>query len=123
MDIGKRLLSLREEKKWSQGDMEKHTGLLRCYISRIEHGHTVPSLSTLEKCAEAFDVPLYKLFYEGKEPPTPPNLSKRSRLDKLAEGKSANESLFLNKLFKFLGRLTATDRDLFLNVAQKLAGR
>ena len=36
MDIGRRLAALREEKKLSQGDIEKRTGLLRCYISRVE---------------------------------------------------------------------------------------
>jgi transcriptional regulator with XRE-family HTH domain len=32
--IGERLRALREEKKLSQGDLEKKTGLLRCYASR-----------------------------------------------------------------------------------------
>ena len=42
MIIGDRLRALREEKKLSQGEIEKRTGLLRCYISRVENGHTVP---------------------------------------------------------------------------------
>ncbi len=103
--------------------MEKHTGLLHCNISRTEHGHTVPSLSTLEKCAKAFAVPLYKLFHEGDEPPVLPNLSGRSALHELAEGKSAKESAFLRKLFKSLGLLTPTDQELFLHVTRKLASR
>jgi len=37
MIIGDRLRALREEKKLSQGDIEKRTGLLRCYISRVEN--------------------------------------------------------------------------------------
>jgi transcriptional regulator with XRE-family HTH domain len=68
MIIGDRLRELREEKKLSQGDVEKRTGLLRCYISRVENGHTVPAVETLEKLARAFEVPLYQLFYEGEEP-------------------------------------------------------
>ncbi len=123
MDIGKRLRKLREERKFSQGDMEKSTGLFRCYISRVENGYTVPNLKTLEKCAKAFDIPLFRLFYEGDEPLALSKLPRRSRLDELAEGRSAKESDFLGKLFKSLGRLTPTDRNLFLNVAQKLAGR
>ena len=43
MIIGDRLREMREEKKLSQGDIEKRTGLLRCYISRVENGHTVPA--------------------------------------------------------------------------------
>ena len=69
MDIGHRLTSLREEKKLSQGDIEKRTGLLRCYISRVKNGHTVPAIETLEKIARALEMPLYQLMYDGQEPP------------------------------------------------------
>jgi transcriptional regulator with XRE-family HTH domain len=66
MVIGDRLKSLREAKKFSQGVIEKRTGLLRCYISRVENGHTVPTIETLEKLARALEVPTYQLFHEGK---------------------------------------------------------
>ncbi len=61
MIIGDRLRALREDKKVSQGDIEKGTGLLRCYISRVESGHTVPALETLEKMARALEIPIYQL--------------------------------------------------------------
>ena len=77
MIIGDRLRVLREEKKLSQGDIEKKTGLLRCYVSRVENGHTVPAVETLEKFARALEVPMYQLFYDGEEPPKLPNLLKR----------------------------------------------
>src|ERR1700674_2726718 len=77
MVISDRLRELRESKKLSQGDVEKRTGLLRCYISRVENGHTVPAIETLEKMARAFEVPMYQLFYDGEEPPKLPNLPKR----------------------------------------------
>ena len=70
MIIGDRLRMLREQKKFSQGEIEKRTGLLRCYISRVENGHTVPAVETLEKFARALEVPLYQLFYDGEEPPS-----------------------------------------------------
>jgi transcriptional regulator with XRE-family HTH domain len=79
--IGDRLRALREEKKLSQGDIEKKTGLLRCYISRVENGHTVPAIETLEKMARALEIPMYKLFYDGEEPPKLPNLLKRKTAD------------------------------------------
>jgi transcriptional regulator with XRE-family HTH domain len=63
MILGDRIRELREAKKLSQGDIEKRTGLLRCYISRVENGHTVPAIETLEKIARACEVPLYHLFY------------------------------------------------------------
>jgi len=70
MIIGDRLRLLREHKKLSQGEIEKRTGLLRCYISRVENGHTVPAVETLEKFARALEVPLYQLFYEAKSCPS-----------------------------------------------------
>ncbi len=69
MIVADRLRTLREKKKLSQGDIEERTGLLRCYVSRVENGHTVPAVETLEKFARALEVPLYELLYEGDEPP------------------------------------------------------
>ncbi len=88
MIIGDRLREMRKEKKLSQGDVEKRTGLLRCYISRVENGHTVPAVETLEKLARAFEVPLYQLFYEGEAPPVLPNLLKRKSSDEIFWGSS-----------------------------------
>ena len=62
MVIGDRLRALREEKKFTQGEIEKRTGLVRAYISRVEHGHTVPAVETLEKFARALEMPLYLLL-------------------------------------------------------------
>jgi transcriptional regulator with XRE-family HTH domain len=73
--IGYRLKSIRESKKLSQGDIEKRTGLLRCYISRVENGHTVPAIETLEKLARAMEIPMYQLFYDGDEPKLVKNLN------------------------------------------------
>src|SRR5258708_38827892 len=66
MIIGDRLREMREAKTLSQGDIEKRTGLLRCYISRVENGHAVPALETLEKMARALEVPMYRLFHDGE---------------------------------------------------------
>jgi transcriptional regulator with XRE-family HTH domain len=93
MIIGDRLRELRDAKKLSQGDIEKRTGLLRCYISRVENGHTVPAIETLEKLARALEVPLYQLFYEGKEPPNVPNLLKRKTSDDIAWGSSGKHAI------------------------------
>jgi transcriptional regulator with XRE-family HTH domain len=67
MIIGDRLRTLREQKKLSQGDIEKRSGLLRAYLSRVENGYTIPSIETLEKWAKALDVPMYQFFYEGEK--------------------------------------------------------
>src|SRR5574340_655230 len=93
MIIGTRLRKLREERNLSQGHIEKRTGLLRCYISRIENGHTIPSLETLERLATALEIPLYQLFYEGDEPPPLPNLSKRQSTEELAMDEESRKEL------------------------------
>ncbi|HLE37246.1 MAG TPA: helix-turn-helix transcriptional regulator [Candidatus Acidoferrales bacterium] len=123
MIIGDRLRNLREEKKLSQGDIEKRTGLLRCYISRVENGHTVPAIETLEKMARALEVPLYQLFYDGEEPPELPNLPKRRSAAEIAWGSSGKEARFLTKLRRLLGRLDEGDRKLVLHMAQKMSLR
>lgn len=123
MIIGDRLRTLREEKHLSQGDIEERTGLLRCYISRVENGHTVPAVETLEKMARALEVPLYQLFYDGEEPPELPHLPKRKTSDEVAWGSSGKQARFLTKLRRLLSRVDEGDRRLLLYMAQKMAGR
>jgi len=120
MVISDRLRELREEKKLSQGDIEKRTGLLRCYISRVENGHTVPAIETLEKLARALEVPLYQLFYDGEEPPELPNLRKRKTADDIAWGHSGKDARFLHKLRRCLSKAGNEDRKLILYMAQKM---
>ncbi|HXN97124.1 MAG TPA: helix-turn-helix domain-containing protein [Candidatus Acidoferrales bacterium] len=121
MIIGDRLRELREAKTFSQGEIEKRTGLLRCYISRVENGHTVPAIETLEKMARALEVPMYQLFYEGEEPPKLPNLLNRKSFDDIAWGSSGKDARFLNKLRRSLGKATVQDRKIILLMAQKMA--
>lgn len=123
MMIGERLREIREEKKLSQGDIEKRTGLLRCYVSRVENGHTVPAVETLEKMARALEVPLYQLFYEGEKPPKVPNLLKRKLWDDTDWGNTGKEARYLNKLRHLLSKTEEGDRKLILHMAQKMANR
>ncbi|MEJ2007175.1 MAG: helix-turn-helix domain-containing protein [Acidobacteriota bacterium] len=124
MGIGERIRGLREQKHLSQGDIEERTGLLRCYISRVENGHTVPSLETLERFAGALDVPLYKLFYYDENSPHEFSTTDVT-LEQLAlEGGAAGaEARFLLKLRSLQPRLSPTDRDVLLTLAKKLAER
>ena len=124
MIIGNRLRKLREERKLSQGDIEKRTGLLRCYISRVENGHTVPSLETLERLASALEIPLYALFYEGEDAPPLPNLSRRETTEELVQdAMSEKESRFFEKVRRLTANISDKDRQLLLYMAQKLASR
>src|ERR1700674_4438861 len=121
MIIGDRLRALREQKKFSQGEIEKRTGLLRCYISRVENGHTVPAIETLEKLARALEIPMYQLFYDGAQPPKVPNLLKRKSADDIAWGSGGKDAKFLNKLRRLLGKANEQDRKLILYTLQKMA--
>lgn len=118
MVIGDRLRALREQQNLSQGDIEKRTGLMRCYISRVENGHTVPAIETLEKWARALGVPLYQLFYEGKDEPAP--LPVKVESSKLW-GSNGKDKRYLALLQRTLGHITEQDRDLLLFMARKLA--
>jgi transcriptional regulator with XRE-family HTH domain len=123
MIIGDRLRNLREEKNLSQGDIEKRTGLLRCYISRVENGHTVPAIETLEKMARALEVPLYQLFYDGEEPADLPSLPKRRTADEKVWGSTGKDARFLIMFRRLLGRIEEGDRRLLFYMAQKMASR
>jgi transcriptional regulator with XRE-family HTH domain len=121
MVIGDRLRQLREQKNLSQGDVQKRTGLLRCYISRVENGHTVPAIETLEKMARALEVPLYQLFYDGQEPPKLPNLPMRKSADDIAWGASGKDARMLRKFVRVLSQTAERDRRILLSMAQKMA--
>ena len=110
MVIGDRLRLLREEKKLSQCDIEKKTGLLRCYVSRVENGHTVPAVETLEKFARALEVPMHQLFYDGEEPPKLPNLLKRKTADDILWGNSGRDARTLVKFCRLFGQMEENDR-------------
>jgi len=121
MVIGDRLRELRAQKNLSQGQIEKRTGLLRCYISRVENGHTVPAVETLEKFARALEVPLYRLFHDGEAPAKAPAVFKKESSDDGLWGSSGKDAKFLNQLRKMLGKIDEQDRKLILYTAQKMA--
>ncbi len=112
MNIGTRFRELREAKGLSQGHIEKRTGLLRCYVSRVECGHTEPKLETLEKWARALDLELYQLFYEGKVEPAAPKVAEPTR-------RHTREGALLN-LFQ---RMPERDKGLFLALAREAVKR
>jgi transcriptional regulator with XRE-family HTH domain len=112
MNIGPRLKTLREARSLSQGDIEKRTGLMRCYVSRVEKGHTVPSLSTLERWTEALEIELYQLFFEGNGGP--------KAVPVVATDGLNNTELQLLELFR---QTDKEGRQLILSVASKMTVR
>jgi transcriptional regulator with XRE-family HTH domain len=119
MIVGERLKAIREMKNMSQGDIENRTGLLRCYISRVENGHTVPAIETLEKMARAMEVPLYQIFFDSEngEP-------KELKLPKGAAMKlSGKDAKVMSRLSKFVSRMDDRHKKLLVGFAQKMAAR
>jgi transcriptional regulator with XRE-family HTH domain len=121
MQIGQRLRTLREMESLSQGDIEERTGLLRCYISRVENGHTVPSLETLEKLAAALERPLYELFLEGESAPAPESPSAKQTAEQAREAEADSQDRFIEKVRHLLGKIEPKDRRILLYMAEKLA--
>ena len=114
MYIAGRLRELRVYKNLSQGDIEKRTGLLRCYISRVENGHTVPALETLEKFARALEVPLYHLFYENEDTLKAELPSSAGEKDWASQGKGLR---ILTKMRNALSRMSERDRQILIGMA------
>jgi transcriptional regulator with XRE-family HTH domain len=119
MLIGDRLKTLREQKKLSQGDVEKRTGLLRCYISRVENGHTVPSVDTMERMAQALEVPMYRLFTD-EEHVKAPNIPAEIIPRRAANSKQERVVRAFAKLF---ARMDEKSRGLLIHMASKMAKR
>ena len=111
MNIGETIRTYRLQKGMSQGDIEKRTGLLRCYLSRVENGHTIPSLDTLSKIAGAMELPLGQFF-----------------ADHFSNGNSKNlppltedEVRFLTQIRRYSMSLNDSDRKLVLAMVKKMA--
>jgi transcriptional regulator with XRE-family HTH domain len=121
MIIGERLRVLRKEKQFSQGEVEKRTGLLRCYISRVEHGHTVPAVETLEKFARALEVPMYQLFYDGENPPELLNIPKLKNSNEW--GSKGKDARLVAQFCRLFNRMEKDDMRLMMLTAQKMASR
>ena len=119
MVIGEKLKTLREQKKMSQGDIEHRTGLLRCYISRVENGHTVPSVDTLEKLARALEVPLYRLFTDEAHIKRP-NIPLQETPSRAVNSKQDRE---IRAFAKLLARMDEKSRVLLIHMASKMSKR
>ena len=110
MQIGTTIRGYRLQKGMSQGDIEKRTGLLRCYLSRVENGHTVPSLETLSKIAEALDLPLSQFFAED---------TIRREMDTMRL--TPDEIRYLAQIQRYSSALSESDRRLLLTMVRKFA--
>jgi transcriptional regulator with XRE-family HTH domain len=114
IDIGEVIRSYRGQRGLSQGDIQRSTGLLRCYLSRVENGHTVPSLETLAKIAKSMDIGLAD-FFPGTE--TPRDRETQRILGELSE----DEVRFLSEIKRCSTTLCEDDKRLVLAMIRKMA--
>lgn len=121
MLIGQKLREIREAKNMSQVEIAVATGLVQPYVSRVENGHTIPGVETLEKWASALKVPLYQILYDGEDPPKPLKLSGNHNRE--LWGNSARDSHDLKRLRQFLSKMNEQERELLLSLAGRMASR
>ena len=110
MNIGETIRNYRLQKSMSQGDIEKRTGLLRCYLSRVENGHTIPSLDTLAKIASAMEVPLAQFFGDA-----------HANGGKATPHLGEDEVRFLTQIRRYSPNLSESDRKLVVAMVKKMA--
>src|SRR5215472_13638486 len=120
MVVADRLRNIRQMKKLSQGEVAKRSGLYRSYLSRVENGHTVPTIATLEKIARALEIPMYQLFYENENSPEPPVIA-RGGTHRPAWGSTGKEARFLRELQRCLGKMRGRDRQILLRFASTIS--
>ncbi len=111
MNIGETIRNYRLQRGMSQGDIEKRTGLLRCYLSRVENGHTIPSLDTLAKIAGGHGPALSQFFSEGR------TATAHKGLPQLSD----DEVRFLSQIRRYSVSLNDSDRKLVLAMVKKMA--
>jgi len=120
MRIADRLRQLRQERDLSQGDIEARTGILRCYVSRVENGHTTPSVETLEKLVKAMELSLYHFFYDGDGEPALLKRHPPKRPAELLWGESGSDARMLADFRRHLSQASERDRLLLLKVARTM---
>ena len=121
MSVGERLRAIREQRNYSQADFERRTGISRTYLSRVENGHTVPLVSTLQKFARVLEVPLYQLFYDGTDDLSPSDPKDRTRSTKTSWGSKGKDARLLKKLRSCLIRMDKRNVKLLLLLARGMA--
>jgi transcriptional regulator with XRE-family HTH domain len=89
--------------------------LLRYHISRIENGHAVPKLETLEKMAAALDVPLYRLFYDAE--------AALGSSPLLPEVLAADKTPYERRLHRLVHKMDDSGRQLLLGMVRRLASK
>jgi len=109
MKIGTTIRAHRLQKGLSQGDIEKKTGLLRCYLSRVENGHTCPRWTRCRRLPWRSTCP-FPVFTDDA-------LGPQLNTQKLSD----EELRFLTQIRRYSANLNESDRKLLLAMVKKFA--
>ena len=60
--LPERVHNLRKIKNLTQGELAKTSGVSQAYLSQIETGEANPTVATLQRIADALDVPARELM-------------------------------------------------------------
>ncbi len=108
LQVATAVRDLRHVRNLSQRQLAARMGVPRTYISKIENGKAMPTLSSLDRLARALQVDISALL---RDAPT----------------RHSNESSvltadpFLAEIAKFTAHLTSTQKSIFLNHVRELA--
>jgi transcriptional regulator with XRE-family HTH domain len=123
INVGSRIYAERKAKKFSQADLERRCGLARCRISWLEHGRAVPTIQTLERIADALEIPAYRLLYDGDNPAQSVKRSNDAAANGNRKRNPKNGARLIREFREHMSRMREDDQYLLLFIARKMAGR
>jgi transcriptional regulator with XRE-family HTH domain len=122
INVGTRICAERKARNLSQADLERRCGLARCRISWLEHGRAIPTIETLERIADALEIPVHRLLLEDQGHARESSLPVDSR--KQGSGRQGKKGArVFGELRRHLRRMCDEDKVLLVFIAEKMAGR
>jgi len=108
LQVARAVRDLRLERNLSQRQLAGRMGVPRTYISKIENGKATPTLSSLERLANALEVDICSLVHDARS----------RRNDETA---SVLSDPFLAEIAPYIGQLDGLQRSMFLNQVRDMA--
>lgn len=108
LDVASAVRDIRRSQKLSQRQLAGRMQVPRTYISKIENGKAVPTLSSLERLARALEIDICDLLRDA-----------RSRQHEEATAILADP--FLKEIAPYIGQMDAYQRSIFLNQVRDMA--
>ena len=99
MEIGKRIIALREAKGWSTNRLANQCGLSQSFLRSVELGEKGISVESLSLLCDALGISLKTFFNVPSQGDTPDEVLLR-QLDQLTPAQRASLSAFLNTMLE-----------------------